>query len=169
MDKIERIKISYNQYRWGLQILVTGFISIIIGFISYKMLINIFQLFINLEAIKFVSIIFAIIIITMYSYVIFKMFIIFYKINIRINTYGFLGKDDLYSECYLEMYEEYIKIYNKNIEHKIYWYDVKKININKNDLIFKYKKDLIVVQFGSEDEIELITKLKNKLFELKKL
>lgn len=169
MDKIERIKISYNQYRWGLQILVTGFISIIIGFISYKILINIFQLFINLEAIKFVSIIFAIIIITMYSYVIFKMFIIFYKINIRINTYGFLGKDDLYSECYLEMYEEYIKIYNKNIEHKIYWYDVKKININKNDLIFKYKKDLIVVQFGSEDEIELITKLKNKLFELKKL
>lgn len=133
------------------------------------MLINIFQLFINLEAIKFVSIIFAIIIITMYSYVIFKMFIIFYKINIRINTYGFLGKDDLYSECYLEMYEEYIKIYNKNIEHKIYWYDVKKININKNDLIFKYKKDLIVVPIGSEDEIELITKLKNKLFELKKL
>lgn len=169
MGEIEKIKISYNQHRWGLQVLVTGFISIIIGFIAYKMLIDIVKLFINLEAFKSVSIIFAITISAMYVYVIFKMFLIFYKINIRINTYGFLGKDDLYSDCYLEMYEEYIKIYNKNIEHKIYWRDVKKININKNALIFKYKKELIVVSIDNKDEIELITKLKNKLLELKKL
>lgn len=169
MGEIEKIKISYNQHKWGLQVLVAGFISIIAGVIFSETLKNIFQLFINLETIKFISIVFAITIITMYFYVIYKISIIFYKINIRINTYGFLGKDDLYSDCYLEMYEEYIKIYNKNIEHKIYWRDVKKININKNALIFKYKKELIVVSIDNKDEIELITKLKNKLLELKKL
>ncbi|MCG4546503.1 hypothetical protein L0O91_15380, partial [Clostridium perfringens] len=98
-----------------------------------------------------------------YIYMTQKIFIILNTALFEQFTYSFLGVSNSFSECCLEVNDEYIKIYNENIEHLFFYKNIKKVKIAKGFINFKYNKEIIIIPINDKKDNETLTKLKYNL------
>lgn len=78
-------------------------------------------------------------------------------------NYGFLGTDKEYDDCFLQVNDEYIKIYNDNIEYKFYYKNIKKYKISRNSIKFYHKKGYIIIPIKNNQDNNVIIQLKDYL------
>ncbi|EJT5926325.1 TPA: hypothetical protein K8N36_003168 [Clostridium perfringens] len=165
MEKVDCYKFKHNKHRF---VTTKTLISLIL--IAYVICISIGLIYI-LQSYIYISTILASLIFLIFSlvyfYILKELSMNSIKRVIEDLTYGFLGVNEIYSECYMEPYENYMKIYNKNIEHRIYYDKIKKLDISKNFISFIINEDLIVIPVYEDRENASIERLNEKLLKLK--
>lgn len=164
MEEMNKYKFSYNKNRFiGVNILMAvGLVmfSIFGAFLVTALVLDLYaNLYFDIDLLIMILIVFSII----YIYIVLKIYKILNNALFEQFTYGFLGVSKSYSECYLEVNDDHIKIYNENIEHRFCYNNLKKVKLYKNLISFKYNKEVVIIPVNNKEDNDIISKLKCNL------